>query len=143
MQKDIIPEVFIDTNVWFSAFYGSATCSKVIDGHLTGKINAIISQRVLKELIKNIQKKIPAVTPIFQKTFINVPPRVVSDPVEIEEKIKKLVDIKDQKIFCSAWIIKARYFVTGNIKHFQVKKLEKLTDIKILTPKQAMDLFHL
>ncbi len=143
MLRDITLEVFIDTNVWFSAFYGSKTCQKVVGGHLAGKINAVISQKVLKELVKNLQKKIPRAIPNFQRTFINVPPKIVPDPLEINKNLKSLVELKDQKIFCSAYSAKVDYFVTGNIRHFQVKKLEKLTGIKILTPKQAVDLFRL
>ena len=34
-------KIFIDTNIWFSFFYGSNNCEKLINAHAEGKIKAV------------------------------------------------------------------------------------------------------
>lgn len=136
-------KVFADTNVWFSALYGSSNCEKLLRGHLEHKISLVISQQILRELVRNIQKKIPLVIPIFERIFMSCPPEIVSDPDKINSKIKKFIDPKDQPIFASALLAKVNVFVTGNIKDFNIKELEKLTGIKILAPKEAGEILEL
>lgn len=136
-------KIFADTNVWFSSLYGSSNCQKLVRAHLEHKINLVLSQQVLKELIKNLQKKIPQAIPNLEMIFRSRFPEIISDPEKISLKIKKLVSEKDQAIFISAFQAKVKYFVTGNIKDFKVIKLEKLTGIKILTPKEAVEILKL
>lgn len=136
-------KVFLDTNVWYSALYGSATCNKILQAHIDGKITAILSQKVLDELIKNLHKKIPYALPTFKRILISIPPQVVPDPTQISTDIRKYVDAKDQKIFMSAQKAKVRYFVTGNIKDFSIKELEAKTGVKTISPREAVELLHL
>lgn len=135
----MVLKVFADTNVWFSALYGSKNCEKILDAHLRSKITLVISKQVLKELIKNIQMKAPGVMPALEKILISRPPEIVSDPEIIPKKIRGLISHPDQGIFVSCQNSQAEYFVTGNIKDFNVSELEKLTGIKILTPKEAVE----
>lgn len=136
-------KVFADTNVWFSALYGSSNCERLLRAHLEHKISLVVSQQILKELVRNIQKKIPGAIPVFEKIFMSCPPEIISDPDKIDSKIKKLIDPKDQPIFTSALLAKINLFVTGNIKDFKIKELEKLTGIKIITPKEAVEILEL
>ncbi len=136
-------KIFADTNIWFSAVYGSSHCQKLVAAHLDHKINLVVSQQVLKELIKNLQKKIPEALPTLEEIFLSRLPEIVSDPEKINSRIKRLINKKDQAIFVSALQAKVKYFVTGNIKDFKVKELEKLTDIKIITPQEAVRLLNL
>lgn len=135
-----IPKVFIDTNVWFSVFFGSTNCNKIIQSHIVGRIKAVVSQKVISELVRNIEKKLPHAMPRMQNLFLNTPPKIVSDPTIIDKRFIKLISIKDQKIFQSAVSYKVDLFITGNIKDF---KVEKLTGIKIITPNQAVRIFKL
>lgn len=130
--------VFVDTNVWFSKLYGSENCEKIIQAHISGKIQAVISQEVLSEMIKNIREKLPLVFPSWQEFLIAFPPEVVMDRQKIPLKIKKLIHSKDQGIFASAIFAKVTYFITGNIKDFKRDKLGKLTKIRILTPAEVV-----
>ncbi|MCJ7740572.1 putative toxin-antitoxin system toxin component, PIN family [Candidatus Microgenomates bacterium] len=142
-MPSVILKVFLDSNIWFSAFYGSVNCQKLIKAHTNEKIKAVVSRQVLEESIRNIKEKIPEILSVFQTYLINYPPLLISDPEILNSRIRGLVNKYDQPIFISAMMGKVDYFVTGNIRHFQVKKLEKLTGIKILTPKQAVDLLRL
>ncbi|MBI1869503.1 DUF4935 domain-containing protein [Candidatus Gottesmanbacteria bacterium] len=138
-----VPQVFIDTNVWFSAFYGSRACEILIKAHIQGNITAVISQQVLSEIVKNLQLKIPRALPKFQQFVKASPPLMLADPKTIDKRIYGLINKKDQAIFsaCLRSSIKIPYFITGNIKHFSREKLEKITDIKILTPTEAVKRF--
>jgi len=132
------PSVFIDTNVWFSAFYGSDSCSKIIKNHIDGKFYGIISQDVLNELVKNITNKVPQAIKPLKKLLGAKPPKIIKNPQKIDVQIKKNVDKKDCRIFQSAINSKSEYFITGNLKDFRIKKLEKIYKIKILSPKQFL-----
>ena len=137
------PKVFLDTNIWFSAFWGSANCTKLLSAHKRGVIAVIISQQVIVEMVRNITEKIPALLSSYEHFMTENPPEVIADPRKIDSKTIKLVEKKDQPIFSSAVASKVDFFVTGNIKDFQVKKLEEETSIKIITPQQAIMLLYL
>ena len=137
------PRVFLDTNIWFSAYYGSAYCATLVTAHLQGILCAVISQQVLEEITRNMQKKLPKALPDFERLIINNPPEVVVSPSTIPQSIQLLVDAKDQHIFASAMSADVLYFVTGNTKDFFVGKLEELTGIKIVKPKEAVEILDL
>ncbi len=129
--------VFIDTNVWFSAFYGSTNSEKIIKAHVDGKIGAVISRQVLKELVANINKKIPKALIPLKRLMESAPPLMVDDAKRISSSVAKAVHKKDQVILQSAINSKSELFVTGNIKHFDSKQI---SSIKIVSPKDAVGL---
>ncbi|MDO8515604.1 MAG: hypothetical protein Q7S14_03830 [bacterium] len=168
-----MPKVFLDSNIWFSAFYGSQNCQKILESGknnkmtllavnlqgITGsdplfgacsssphadevfagsKIKLVISQQVLKETVRNIKEKIPAQLDNFKTFILDNPPEIFSDPETLSKKLEGLISVEDLPIFQAAQTAKVDYFVTGNIKDFKVAELEKLTKIKILTPKQFL-----
>lgn len=132
------PKVFIDTNVWFSAFYGSRNAEKLVKAHIEGKIQAVISRQVLEELVRNVKKKIPPAVGPLEDLMQSSPPKIVKNPQKISEEVKKWVDLKDQKIFQAAVSASVKLFITGNTKHFSIKNLERNLGVKILNPKQAI-----
>lgn len=142
-MKSVTPKVFLDSNIFFSAFYGSVNCERLIKAHQKGEIIATISQQVIEESTINIREKIPQMLTSFERLLINNLPELVVDPKIIPSKITQFVDVKDQPIFASAMLAKVDYFVTGNIKDFKVKELEKDTGIKILTSKQLVERLNL
>ncbi len=131
------PLFFIDTNVWFSAFYGSPNSEKIIKAHTEGKIKAVVSRQVLRELVSNINKKIPKALDLLKKLMEFAPPMVVENTDRISPLVAKYVHKKDQIIFQSAINSKSKIFVTGNIKHFGPKHI---SNVKIVTPKEAVGL---
>jgi len=143
-MRSVTPhKLFLDTNVWFSAFHGSANCTKLLKAHTQGIFIAVISQQVIEEAVKNIREKMPVLLPRFEQFMMENPPQVVTNPGKINSKIVKLVDRKDQSLFTAAISDKVDFFVTGNIKDFSVEKLEAKTGIKTITPREAVELLHL
>jgi len=133
------PEIFIDTNVWFSSLYGSINSEKLIDAHIKGKIMAAMSRQVLVETVRNFKEKLPNAILIFEKLVKENPPVINKNPEKISSSVKNLVHPKDQIILQSAVDAKIKIFVTGNTKHFDKNQIEKRLKIKILTPKQAVN----
>ncbi len=129
--------VFIDTNVWFSAFYGSSNSEEIIKAHVEGKIKAVVSRQVLRELVSNINKKIPRAMVLLKKLMEFSPPMVVDNANFVSPLVAKFVHKKDQIIFQSAVNSKSELFVTGNTKHFNAKSI---SNIKIITPREAVGL---
>ncbi len=131
-------KVFVDTNIWFSAFYGSDNSEKILRAHIEGKIRAVISQQVLEELVKNIKDKMPQAREVLQRLLESAPPQIVMTPTQISPEIEKWVDAKDKSIFQAAVNARVQLFVTGNIKDFSVKNLKKKFGINIIPPKSAI-----
>lgn len=142
MKRDI-PRVFLDSNIWFSAFYGSSNCGKLVNAHIVDTVKAVVSRQVIEESVRNIKEKNPRMLAAFQNSLINHPPEIIADPDRINPKIKESVDSKDQPIFSSAVKARVKYFITGNAKDFQIKKLERITGIKVITPKEAVEMMKL
>lgn len=142
MPSDI-PNVFLDSNVWFSALYGSENCQKLLTAYQEGSIVVFVSQQVIEEIVRNIREKIPQALSVFQDFLTNNPPQIVPDPKHMSRQIKQLVSTEDQPIFTAAIAANVDYFVTGNSKDFSSQRLKKITGISILTPKQAIEAFGL
>lgn len=134
-----VPQVFIDTNVWFSAFYGSANSERLLKAHVWGHIKAVISRQVLDELVRNVRAKIPqAERPL--KTFLEAtPPKILREPITIPPKLVGLVHPKDAPLVAAAIQAGLHFFVTGNKSHFDVGRLRQRFTITILTPNQLVD----
>lgn len=135
--------VFIDTNVWFSSLYGSENCQRIIHAHQEGTFIAVISPRVLDELVRNVRNKLPQYLHEFQTILVSAPPEIAPNPMDIPEKLLPFVSPKDLPIFASAAQAGVDYFVTGNIKDFKRNRRKKIGAVTILTPKEAIELLHL
>lgn len=135
--------VFIDTNVWFSSLYGSENCQKIIHAHQEGKFVAVISPRVLDELVKNVRNKLPQHLHGLQTFLVSTPPEIVQNPTDIPEKLLPFVSLKDLPIFISAVQSGVAYFITGNIKDFKRNRRKKIGSITVLTPKETVEVLGL
>ncbi|OGV95562.1 hypothetical protein A2W24_06720 [Microgenomates group bacterium RBG_16_45_19] len=136
------PTAFIDTNVWFSAFYCSPNAQRIITAHLHGKIQAVISPQVLTELITNVKLKIPqALSPL--ENFLNLsPPMIIKNPATIPVPIKSLAHHHDAPLLTACYLAKIPYFITGNTKDFNIRAIKTKLKIDVLTPNQAVKLWH-
>ena len=133
--------VFLDTNVWFSAFYGSDNCRNIVELYAQKKIEAVVSRLVVRELTQNLGDKHPQGLKLVAGFFYKFPPEMVDDCFEIERKLKNLADPKDLPILLSAHFAKVEYFVTGNIKDFAVKKIFDKLKIRVIMAKDFVKLF--
>lgn len=72
------PSVFIDSNIWFSAFYKEGLCSKLLEKIQTLGWKTHISELVLDEVVRNIQLKIP--TTLSSNSHFDFIPSIKSNP---------------------------------------------------------------
>jgi len=127
--------VFIDSNVWFSAFYKEGVCSKLLKIVESPKYQANISELVLEEIIRNIQLKIPVTLSYFLDYLKKHKIVVLKNPhFKLLEKYKKLAHFEDLPIIISATESNCNYFITGNVKDFNLSLIKKVSKVKILTP---------
>lgn len=134
----MIPHIFLDTNVWFSAFYGSSNCERLMMGFLEGKFGVVVSRMVLDELALNLNKKYPQGLFVFKKILENKTPKIVRDPDSILADVKKYVHPKDQQIFQSAINAGVKIFVTGNLKDFNVGGIYKEFNVRVISPSEMV-----
>lgn len=134
-------QVFIDTNVWFSAFYKEGTCSKLLRLLEQSSHEIIISELVLEEIIHTIKQKIPEVLPLVIQYIDVIKPTVVKDP---EKKLvmqqNNLADKKDIPILVAAIEFNCEFFITGNIKDFKVEEIFDKHKLKVLRPADFLKL---
>lgn len=130
--------VFLDSNVWFSAFYHSKNCEALVKTHKDKKLLIVISAQVLEEATRNIKEKIPHQLSNFQSFLLANPPEMVANPQAIPQDITRSVSPEDQPIFTAARSAGVDYFITGNIKDFKRNAKKKVGKITVLTPKEAV-----
>jgi len=131
--------VFIDSNVWFSAFYKEGSCSKLLRNIKSSGWKVFISELVLEEVIKNIQLKIPDALSFFVDYLKENKIVVLKNPtLKLLTQYKKLAKFEDLPIIISAVESKCNYFITGNIKDFNIVLINKIFKIKILTPAEFL-----
>lgn len=131
--------VFIDSNVWFSAFYKEGSCSKLLRNIKSVGWKMFISELVLEEVIKNIQLKIPDALSFFVDYLKENKIVVLKNPtLRLLTQYKKLAKFEDLPIIISAFESKCNYFITGNIKDFNIVLINKIFKIKILTPAEFL-----
>ncbi len=127
--------VFIDSNVWFSAFYKEGSCFKLLKNIKSLGWKMFISELVLEEVIKNIQLKIPDALSYFVDYLKENKIIVLKNPSsKLLIRYKKLAKFEDLPIIISVVESKCDYFITGNIKDFNIVLINKIFEIKILTP---------
>ena len=128
-------KIFIDSNVWFSAFYRKGVCSNLIETLHQLNFEIVICELVLEEILKNIKEKIPDALPLVIEYLKIIKPTVVKNSKkEVALKYKNLASLKDIPILISAFEYRCQYFITGNIKDFKVKLIEKKLNLKIIKP---------
>lgn len=135
--------IFTDTNIWFSALYGSDNCEKILKAHLAGKVKIMISEGVLIELTRTIKLKAPHALKTLEKLLRISPPIISRKVINIPRKYSDLADKKDLPILLAAHALETKIFITGNLKDFNITQIEKTLEIKILSPKELVDLLNL
>lgn len=131
--------VFLDSNVWFSAFYKEGICAQLLRKLIKSSYNLVISELVLEEIIRNLKQKIPEVLSMVIEYIDKIKPIVVKNPKVIElNKFKSFANEKDLPILVSAINYECKFFVTGNIKDFNIKKIKSKTGLDILKPSEVI-----
>lgn len=129
--------IFIDSNVWFSAFYGRRICSKLIEKSISLGWKVCVSELVLEEVIRNIQQKIPHALSFFTRYLKENKIIVLKNPsITALLHYQGLAEKHDLPIFVPAITHKCNYFITGNLQDFDLKKMGEQSPIRLLTPRE-------
>ena len=133
------PHVFIDSNVWFSAFYKEGVCSELLRSLSKSVYEIVISELVLEEVIKNIKEKVPNALSYVIEYINSIKPTVVKNPSRsIIVQHKDLADKYDLLILVSAIEYKCTYFITGNMKDFKTELIKSKKHLIIITPRDFL-----
>ena len=129
--------VFIDSNVWFSAFYREGVCSRLIKNTISIGWKVFISELVLEEVIRNIQLKAPHALSFFTDFLKENKINVLKNPSTTKLfKYKGLTEKHDLPILVSAIEYTCDYFITGNLRDFDLKKIIKRTSMILSSPRE-------
>jgi len=111
--------VFFDTSVLFAAAYSSTGSARdLVRLAIEQKIIAVVSQDVLNETERNIQKKVPQLLTAYQEFLVAFDPQIVpSPPAETTQAAEAYTVAKDAPIIAAAQLAKPDYFVTYDQKH--------------------------
>lgn len=129
--------VFIDSNVWFSAFYKEGACSRILKQVVIPDWNIVISEIILEEIVRNFRLKIPKTLPIVLEYIQKIKPVVIKNPSASQlYKYRELAEKHDLPILVSAIEYGCTYFLTGNLKDFNITKIKQESKIILISPKE-------
>ena len=134
-------KVFVDSNVWFSVFYKKGVASDLINKFLQEEFEVIISELVLEEIIRNIEKKVPGALSLVYRFFQEYPIAIVRNP-DTKEQLQKFIGLaqkKDLPILISALNYKCNFFVTGNKRDFKTFLIKKRYHLLVLNPREMLN----
>ena len=133
--------IFIDSNIWFSAFYKKGQAFNLLEKCREKRFEVVISQLVLEEIIRNIKKKLSRKLENAQKFLITYPLVIVKNPSKKDFiKVKGLAHKKDTPILVAALNYKCQFLVTGNLKDFEEKSIKKKFNLEVISLGKASGL---
>jgi predicted nucleic acid-binding protein len=131
----------LDSSVLFSANYSSTGAAReLLRLALQSEVQLILSQDVLTETRRNLERKAPELVPLLEEMLHQIPFEFVSDPTKEEVwAAEEYVDPKDAVIIAAA--IKARpdYLATLDRKHLiDPPAVAKRSGLAIHTPGEML-----
>ena len=128
--------VFVDTTVLFAAVYSSTGSARDLIRLATEeKVQLIVSQRVLIEMERNLQKKAPDQLPAYRLLLAAVVPEMADEPAELAQSIATYVVSKDAPIVAAAVHAQVDYLVTYDRKHLLDRpEVAQQSGLAIVTP---------
>lgn len=130
--------IFIDSNIWFSAFYKQSAASDLLEELLKTNFEIVICELVLEEIVRNIKTKLPSVLELARQFLLTYPLTIVKNPsLKQLSNYDGLADKKDLPILAAAINYNCQFLVTGNLKHFQIMKIGKKFGLQIINLKEA------
>ena len=143
MRPDIRPRVFLDSNVIFSGLYSSGGApASILNNYVEGKLRLVVSQQVLEEVVRTINRKLPSALTSLRKLLVSAPPEIVGDPSS--EDIARWAEIlgtEDASILAAAITAQADYLITGDKRFFDNPDIAKKSGLRVVTPAQFLKLW--
>jgi predicted nucleic acid-binding protein len=132
--------ICLDSNVIISGIYSSGgTSAKILSLYASAKLQAIVCQLIVEEVIRTIREKKPDALPALQMFLTNAPPEIIKNPALKEvQRWTGLLHFEDAVIFAAAISAGPDYFVTGD-QHFHTQpSLAEKSGLRIVTPAQLL-----
>ena len=143
MRSDARPRIFLDSNVIFSGLYSSnGAPGSILNGYIEGKLRVVISQQVLEEVVRTVERKHIVALPLLKRILVNVPPEIVEDPKPEEIALwDRIMDSEDASILAAAIAAQPDYLVTGDRRFFENAEIINRTGLRIVTPAQFLKIW--
>jgi predicted nucleic acid-binding protein len=134
------PRVFVDTNVLFSALHSAEGASaQIVNLHTQGILQMIVSRRVLVELFRTVESKLPVRVAGLDRLLANAPPEVVRDPTQEEAVFASSeVNAGDAPIWEAALAADVDYFVTEDRRLLRECRVAQ-TAFAVLLPRELVE----
>lgn len=134
--------IFLDSNVIFSGFYSlRGVPGKILRLCIDGKVILVISRQVIEETLRNARRKAPDILEPLTRFLRNIPIEVVANPEPEELKnIQFNLSPEDKAVLLAAKKAETDYFVTGDNHFLKNPDLEKLTNLRIITPARLLEI---
>jgi len=144
MEKRNKLDVFLDSNVIISGLYSSKGAPGAIMKYfITCELMVVISQKVLEEVVFNINKKILEILPVLRKILLNSPPKIVKNPTSKEiSKWENVINRQDASILAAAAAANPDYLITGDKHFFKNPDIAKKSKLDIVTPVEFLKCFR-
>jgi len=143
MQRKPRLRVFLDSNVIFSGLYSSSGAPGAILEHFVeGRLEVVISQQVLEEVVRTVKEKLPEVLPTLRRLLTSAPPEVRKNPPPEEvTRWAGLMNTEDAAILAAAAAAQPAYLITGD-KHFLGSPgISQKSGLHIVSPAQFLERF--
>jgi putative PIN family toxin of toxin-antitoxin system len=133
--------IFLDSSVLFSAIYfGTGASRELLRLALQSEVQLVLSQDVLTETRRNLDRKAPELVPLLEELMLKTPFEVVSDPTKEEVwAAEEYVDPKDAVIIAAAIKARPEYLTTLDRKHLiDPPEVAKRSGLAIYTPGEVL-----
>lgn len=136
-------KIFLDSNVLISGLFSDKGAPRLILDLLTLHLPFLAGatgRYNLKEVERNLKKKMPAAIPLYHKFFPALKLEIV--PLPTHETIRSMAGIiaeEDIPVLASAIACGAEYLITGDKTDFAGLKTAKIYNIKIVSPTEFIE----
>ncbi|PJB99273.1 MAG: hypothetical protein CO077_02570 [Candidatus Nealsonbacteria bacterium CG_4_9_14_0_8_um_filter_35_12] len=138
-------KIFLDSSVIIAAILSSTGGSfRLIRESFFNNYNLLISDYVLDECIRILNKKYPTKANILTLFLTNFNFKILRDPPEKEiENLIEIINFRDTPILAAALKYKSNYLATLDKKDFlnpKVLEFAKKKKLAIITPKEFLEI---
>jgi putative PIN family toxin of toxin-antitoxin system len=112
----------MDASVLFAALYSpTGSARDLLRLAMEGKVSLVISQNILEEVERNILKKAPQASPLYQALLTTLDLEIVAAPTqEAVDKAAEFVAEKDAHVIAAAIEAKPDWLTTYDQKHLLI-----------------------
>jgi len=130
-------KIFLDSSALISGLNSpSGSAGIIISAFLAGEFFVFVSDQVIEEVNRNIQKKFPLLKERFLSFLISQPKIVKQPSIQEVRRAYKLIQSEDAPILAAAVKSKPDILITWDKKHFLKKGVLSNVAFLICTPEE-------